>query len=528
MRPEQVLVLPTSFGQERLWLHEQVRHEAPLYNVAGGVRFAGELDLDVLRRCLSRIVARHEVLRTVFRLEGARVSQVVRPPHDVDVEIAEVSGDLEETLRELAAAPFDLAAGPLFRCHLLRTGPGEQLLFMVMHHIIGDGRSRDVLLMELGELYDAAVSGREAHLPDLPVQYADFAVWQRQVLESGALDDQVAYWRDRLDGAPELSLPLDHPRPERPRHGVRTAELAVPDGAMSRLRTVGGGLTPFMVALAGYAALLGRWSGQPSIVVALPAAGRDEPELENLVGFLVNTLPVRMDLDDDPTLAELLRRTRDRCLEAFSNAAVPVEKLMEELRPHRKAGRLPFAQAWLVLQDPPVLGSLFGREVEAVVPDEARSPFDIALQLRNDGEALLGTLAGAADVFDAETVRAAARTFAAILEADPATRVSELPFLIDQTSVVFDTAPGEPGPGPEDVAATTATEHLLAELWAEVLELDAVSVDDEFYALGGNSLRAVSVMMRAHELGLELPVELVLGEHTVRELAAGAGSTDKD
>ncbi|GAA3708691.1 hypothetical protein GCM10022224_087730 [Nonomuraea antimicrobica] len=523
-----MLVLPASFGQERLWLHEQVRHEAPLYNVAGGVRFGGELRLDVLRRCLSWIVARHEVLRTVFRLEGAQVSQVVRPPYDVDVEIAEVGGDLEETLRELAAEPFDLAAGPLFRCHLLRTGPGEQLLFLVMHHIVGDGQSRDVLLMELGELYDAAISEREAHLPDLPVQYADFAVWQRQVLESGALDDQVAYWRDRLEGAPELALPLDRPRPERPRHSMRTAELSVPGDMMSRLRTVGGGLTPFMVALSGYAALLGRWSAQPSVVVALPAAGRDEPELENLVGFFVNTLPVRMDLGDDPTLAELLRRTRDRCLEAFANAAVPFEKLMEELRPHRTGRRLPFAQAWIVLEDPPVLGDLFGREVEVVVPGEARSPFDIALQVRNDGEALLGTLAGAADVFDAETVRAAARTFAAILAADPATRVSELPFLIDQTSVVFDTAAGEPGRDSEDAAAATATEHLLAELWSEVLELDEVSVDDEFYALGGNSLRAVRVMMRAHELGMEIPVELVLGEHTVRQLAAGAGSVDED
>lgn len=516
MSDHETFMLPASFGQERLWLHEQSGLREQIYNIAGGLRFRGALDVDLLRRCLSAIVERHEVLRTVFRLSGGEVVQVVAPSAEVDVRLVQASGDLDPVLRELSHEPFDLAEGPLFRCHLLDLGTGEHILYVVLHHIVSDGRSRDVLLGELSELYAAGEAGREPKLPELEIQYGDFAAWQRKVLESEALDDQLAHWRERLVGVPDLLLPQDHTRPPRPTYAVGSADVAVSAQVVERLHRAAGGLTPFMIAVAGYAALLGRWSGQSSVVVAMPVSGREEPELQGLVGFFVNTVPVRIDLDGDPSLAELLRHTRERCLEAFANASVPFERIIDDVRPQRGGGRLPLARAWAVLQETVDMPPLFGRDVTLVLPPgEEHSPFDVLLELWSEGGALTGRLSCAADAFTRGTARDLARTFEAIMQAPATTTLAELPFLVRQSDPVTEPEAGRAPAGEPD----SAVEQLLARLWTEVLEVDDVSVEDEFYAAGGNSLRAIQVMTRAREHGVEVPVDTVLGEHTIRDLA---------
>ncbi|OSC75007.1 hypothetical protein B5180_09770 [Streptomyces sp. BF-3] len=516
MPDHETYLLPASFGQERLWLHERSGLREAIYNVAGGLRFRGALDVDLLQRCLNAIVERHEVLRTVFRLSDGEVVQMVGPSAEVRVRLVDASGDVDAMLRELSVEAFDLAEGPLFRCHLLDLGTGEHILYVVLHHIVSDGRSRDVLLGELSELYAAGEAGREPELPELEVQYGDFAAWQRQVLESDALDDQLAHWRERMYRAPDLVLPQDHVRPSRPTHTVGSAEVAVPAQVVEELHRAAGGLTPFMIAVAGYAALLSRWSGQSSVVVAMPVSGREEPELLGLVGFFVNTVPVRIDLDGDPSLAEILRHTRERCLEAFAHAAVPFERLMDEVRPQRGGGRLPLARAWAVLQETMDLPPLFDRKVTPVLPPgEGYSPFDVLLELWSEGGALTGRLSCAADAFTRGTTQDVARTFEAILGSPASTTLSELPFLVRQSDPVTEPEAVRAAVGEPD----SAVEQLLAQLWTEVLEVDGVSVEDEFYASGGNSLRAIQVMTRARDHGVEIPVDLVLGEHTIRDLA---------
>ncbi|HLL47981.1 MAG TPA: condensation domain-containing protein, partial [Longimicrobiaceae bacterium] len=338
--------LPLSFAQERLWFLDRLQPESAFYVVPLALRLTGALHAGALERALGEVVRRHAVLRTVFPERGGAPVQVIAPFAGLALPVEDLSAldgaDREAKVRRRASSdarrPFDLAAGPVFRARLLRLGADENVLLVSMHHIVSDGWSMDVLFRELSALYEAYREGRESPLPEPRVQYADFAVWQRRVLRGEALDRQLAYWRERLAGAPALlELPTDRPRPavqafrgERERIGF-SAALADRLSALARAE----GATLHMVVLAAFQLLLSRYGGSDDVVVGTPVAGRTRREVEELIGFFVNTLVLRTDLSGDPGFRALLRRVRDVTLGAYEHQEVPFEKLVEELQPVR-------------------------------------------------------------------------------------------------------------------------------------------------------------------------------------------------
>lgn len=525
---EDLYILPASFGQKRLWLLEQMQPDTPLYTMAAALHLRGPLDTEALNRALTAVVERHEVLRTVLRLEGGDVVQVVRAPEPVALDQSIMDGDLAAAVTragELAAIPFDLAEGPLLRCHLLRLSAEEHVLLNVVHHTVADGWSMGVLLNELITLY----ADPAAELPELTVQYADYSVWQQEQLDNGELNDQVEHWRKELDGVQALRLPAD--RTTQTTFGAHTVPVRIPATMVRQLRLVGpNGVTASMVAMAAYATMLSRWSRQTDLAVGIPVAGRAEVELEPLVGFFVNTLPIRLDLSGNPTFLDLLTQVRDRCLTAYGNADVPFELLVEELKPDRRPGQLPLAQTMLAINNTtlPRTTGIQGLAVEPLSLPVASAHFDITADLSEHQDALTGTLTLSADLFIEDSATLAAKSLTTILRAavtSPSTRLTDLP------CPIADARPLESAPLPEtpavpqaaeggDPSPRTPAELLLTRLWSEILEVDTVNVHQEFYASGGNSLRAVRVVMRAREMGVELPVELVLGEHTIRQLAS--------
>ncbi|WP_116248103.1 condensation domain-containing protein [Nocardiopsis sp. FIRDI 009] len=533
---EDLYVLPASYGQERLWLLEQISPETALYNVPLAVRLRGRLDAPALAEAVSGLVRRHEVLRTVLQMRDGEVTQVVREALPFDLVAESVDGSEEAVLArigELAALPFDLAEGPLLRGHLLAVAEDEHVLVLVAHHTVTDGWSLGVMLAEIAALYAAVVGGSDAELPEIPVQYADYALWQREQVDGGSLSGQVDYWRERLRGAPRaLALPAGPRAADAPPHASVTAPLRVPAMAVRHLRAIApGGVTPTMVAMAAHTAVLARWSGQDDVVVASPVAGRGEPELEGMVGFFVNTLPVRVDLSDDPSLTTLMERVRDSSFGAYDNADVPFEVLVGELRPERAAGRLPLAQTMLAVNNTPLPEdlSLPGLTGEPVRLAQSTAVFDVTVDLVEGGDALSGTVGLRADRFDQETADLLAESIGSVLRtwaAAPDTPLSALPCPVAERDDPAAAPVHEAGPEEsdgEDTLPATPTEHLLLELWGEELGTPVTSVRDEFYALGGDSMRAVRIVMRARDKGVELPVDMVLGEHTVRQLASATG-----
>jgi Condensation domain/Phosphopantetheine attachment site len=526
---EELYVLPSSFGQQRLWLLEQIRPDVSLYSEAIGLRLHGPLDRPALAAAVTAVVHRHEVLHTVLRLDGTEIVQVVLALEPVQLPVVDVDG-ADEAMTEasrLAGSPFDLANGPLLRCHLLRLAPEDHLLVAAVHHTVCDGWSIGVVLRELTGHYSAAVSGSAIDLPELPVQYADYAAWQKQRWDAGELAGQVEYWRRHLAGASPLHLPAGHPHTGPAGPESVHAPVALPAAMVRQMRAVSSAdVTAFMVALSAYVVVLARWSGQRSVVVGLPFAGRSPAELEQLVGFFVNTLPVRVDLSDDPGFLDVLGRIRESCLGAYQNAEVPFEMLVETLRPERRARRLPIAQAMLAVNNIPLppsieIGNL---KVEPVELQQGHAQFDIMVDLAGADDALSGTVTLPADLFDRSTAELAARSLVSVLRAAcvaPSTRVSELPCPVaDHRSARAEPPEAATAPQPPENRLPTSAEVLLTRLWSEVLELNDVGIDDEFYLSGGNSMRAIRVVMRAREHGVELPVDLMLGEHTIREIAA--------
>ncbi|MFL6199844.1 MAG: amino acid adenylation domain-containing protein [Thermoanaerobaculia bacterium] len=426
---------PLSFTQQRLWFLHQLDPE-DAYHVPGALRLRGPVREDVLERTLSEIVRRHEALRTVFRNN----LQVVLPPSDFELPVVDVPGEREalRLLAEEARRPFDLETGPLVRALLLRLSDEERLLAVVTHHIVSDAWSLGVLLRELGAIYTAFAAGEPSPLPELPVQYPDYARWQRQWLAGEVLEREVAHWRRTLAGAPEsLELPYDRqPSPATGNRGGRrpfelSAELFGRLGELARRD----GWTSFMALLAGWQALLARYvrlGGQEDVVVGSPIANRTRLELEGLIGFFTNTLALRLDLSGDPSFWELGRRVRAAALDAYAHQDVPFEKLVEELHPDRHLGRNPLFQTMLVLQKAAAGPALPGVETELLDVDTGTAKFDLTLMLVENGGAASGVLEYACDLFDAGTVDRMLGHLCTLLEAaveDPGRRLSDLPLL---------------------------------------------------------------------------------------------------
>ncbi len=429
-----------SSAQERLWFLEQLAPETAAYHLAGALELEGELDVERLRGTLHAIAVRHESLRTHFEVDDGTPVQVIDTTPCADVEIVNVdSAEGADSLRPLLAAavakPFDLRRGSLLRAVLYRLTAQRHVLLVVTHHLVSDAWSMGVFVRELCRLYGDA-SADPTQLEPLPVQYADYAIWQRALLDAGRFAPQVDFWRATLEGAaPSLELPADRPRPSMPslRGGRYTCvfplELQEELAALSRRE----GVTLFMTLLAGFQVLLFRLSGQADFVVGTPVANRPQLELEGLIGLFVNTLLLRARLDERQTVRALLEATRDTCLGAYANQDLPFEKLVEALRPQRDPSRNPLFQVTFVLQNaalPRV--SLPGLTVAPVDFERASAQVDLTVQMRETPQGLVCTLEYATDLFDERTVARMAGQFGQLLcavAAAPDTEIAALPLL---------------------------------------------------------------------------------------------------
>ncbi|HEX4965503.1 MAG TPA: amino acid adenylation domain-containing protein [Thermoanaerobaculia bacterium] len=400
--------LPLSFAQERLWFLDQLTPGSPAYNVPVALAVRGPLDVPTLERAFAGAVRRHETLRTSFPSRGERPVQEIAPAAGWTLPVEDLSWfpDASAEAARLAAAealvPFDLARGPLLRTRLLRLAPGEHVLLITVHHVAADLWGAGVLIREVAELYAGTV------LPELPVQYADFAVWQREWLTGEELARQLAFWRRELEGAPAaLDLPTDRPRPRV--ESFRGASLPIALGrevsrdlaALSRER----GATPFMALTAALALLLARWSGQDDVVLGSPVANRPVPELEGLVGMFVNTLALRVRLAGAGSFADLLAGVRQTALDAFEHQDLPFERLVEELRLERDLSRHPLFQAVFAFQNVR-LGAIEvpGLALEPLAVASATTKFDLTFTLFEGEDGLAGQVEYATDLFDAATV----------------------------------------------------------------------------------------------------------------------------
>ncbi|HEX7242141.1 MAG TPA: condensation domain-containing protein, partial [Longimicrobiaceae bacterium] len=430
--------LPASFAQRRLWLIDRMEPGSAAYNLPAALRLRGVLDVRALERALGETVRRHEALRTTFAEAGGEPVQTVHEPAAVALPAADLrhlpAGARErEALRlatEEALRPFDLAAGPLLRAALLRLGEEEWALLFTMHHAVSDGWSIGVLVREVSALY----AGEP--LPPLPVQYADFAAWQRAWLSGEALDERVAWWRGRLAGAPPLlELPVDRPRPASQGGAGASVPFTIPTEMERALRSLARreGATLFMALLAGWQLLLARWSGQDDVLVGTPVAGRTRVETEGLIGFFVNTLVLRAELSGEPSFRGVLAQVRETTLGAYHHQEVPFEKLVEELAPERSLGHAPLFQVMFALQNTDTgdlrLGEL---EVEALGAVDPPAKFDLSLEMAEAAGELCGTLHYRSELWERATVERMLGQLETLLEAvaaDPDRPALEAPIL---------------------------------------------------------------------------------------------------
>jgi amino acid adenylation domain-containing protein len=433
-----------SFAQQRLWFFDQLEPGLSAYNIPAAVRLKGPLNLAALEQSLNEIVKRHESLRTTFGKVDGRPTQVIAPTLTIELPVVDLRKlpaiERESEVRRLVTAeaqrPFDLSRGPLLRGTVLRLGDEEHVGLLTMHHIVSDGWSTGILVREVATLYVAFCSGVSLPLPALPVQYADFAHWQRKWLQGEVLETQVAYWKKQLAGAPSLiDLPADRPRPPvqtfRGAHQSLVLPKYLQEGfkALSRQE----GVTQFMTMLAAFKVLLCRYTSQDDLIVGTPIANRNRLETEGLIGFFVNALVLRTDLSGNPSFREILRRVREVCLGAYGHQDLPFDRLVEELHVKRDLTRNPLFQVMFVLHDafPRVL-ELPGLTLSPVEGDSETAHFDLTVQIANTEQGLTATFVYNTDLFEASTIARMLANFQTLLEAvvaDPEQHLFDLPLL---------------------------------------------------------------------------------------------------
>ncbi|WP_157722062.1 non-ribosomal peptide synthase/polyketide synthase [Tumebacillus avium] len=437
--------LPLSFAQHRLWVLDQLNPGTTVYNMPFAVRLVGSLNIAALERTLTEIVRRHEALRTTFDNNNGEALQKIAAPYAVSLPVLDWSGE-EASAREAAAkryveqealTPFDLSQGPLLRSSLLKLNDEEHVLVLNLHHIVSDGWSMGVFLQEVAALYGAFHADQPAPLAELPVQYADFAAWQRGWLQGDVYDKQLSYWKEQLSGElPVLQLPADHPRPPVQTYRGAIVQFQVEGETVKHLQQLSrrAGSTMFMTLLAAYQVLLMRYSGQEDITVGTPIAGRNRKETEHLIGFFVNTLVLRTDLSGDPTFEELLSRVRETALGAYAHQDLPFEKLVVELQPERDASRSPLFQTMFNLQ-PHTAGhsaTLPGLELRPLDFEHGTVKFDLELSMEDWGDTLVGRFNFNCDLFERATIERMTLHFQTLLGAlavKPALPVAQVPLL---------------------------------------------------------------------------------------------------
>ena len=429
-----------SFSQQRLWFLDRMEQGSATYSIPAALELRGPLDVPALERALDFLISRHESLRTRFVQSEGQPVQVVLQPGLWTLPVVELNGQtpnqLQKLIRDEAARGFDLARGTLFRAKVYRLAPEHHVLLLTMHHIISDGWSMGILIRELGTLYRAFSRDGTPLLPELPVQYRDFARWQRSWLQGEALETLLSHWRTRLTGAPQvLELPADRPRPPVESHGGALYSFTLPLELLDALRGLARteGATLYMALLSGFTLLLSRYTGQQDLLVGTPVAGRNRTETENLVGFFVNTLVLRADLSGNPNASEFLRRIRELCLDSFAHQDLPFERLVEEMRPARDLSRSPLIQVMFALQNAPLQPlDLAGLSQKPLDIDLNVSRFDLTLQMQETHDGLTASFEYATDLFNESTIARMANHLKALLEAmaaAPERSIWELPLL---------------------------------------------------------------------------------------------------
>ncbi|MBD1922211.1 amino acid adenylation domain-containing protein [Funiculus sociatus GB2-A5] len=439
----EVFVFPASFAQQRLWFLDQLFPGNTFYNVAAALRLKGSLNTSALEETFNEIVRRHEALRTTFRMLNGQPVQVIAPSLTIPLPVVDLQS-LPATEREAEtqriatqerSRPFDLSHDSLLRVMLLQLGSSEHVLLLNLHHIICDGWSIGVLIRELGILYAAFANKERSPLPELPIQYADFADWQREWLQGEVLESQLAYWKQQLDNIPSLNLPTDKPRPATPTYRGATQFLELPKSLSEELEALSQrqGVTVFMTLLAAFQILLYRYTQQSDILVGSPIANRNRREIEGLIGFFVNSLVLRTNLSGNPTFLELLSRVREVTLGAYAHQDLPFEKLVEELHPERNLSQHPLFQVAFSLQNTPIEAlELPGLTLSQLEFDSPSAKFDLEFHLWESPESFKGQVIYSTDLFDDATITRMLGHYQTLLEsivANPQKRLGELTIL---------------------------------------------------------------------------------------------------
>ncbi|HET8847055.1 MAG TPA: HAD-IIIC family phosphatase, partial [Ktedonobacteraceae bacterium] len=439
--------LPLSFAQQRIWFLDQLQPENAFYNIVAPFKIHAPLHVAALEESLQEMVRRHEILRTSFIMLEEEPCQIIAPSIRLSFPLIDLNGlprarreaELRHQVTLEAQQAFHLMQAPLLRARLFRMDMREHVMLLAFHTSISDGWSRGVVMRELTALYTAFQAGEQHHLPDLPVQYADFALWQRQWLQGEALETQAAYWRQHLADAPtRIELPTDRPRPPIQTYRGEHQIVSIPATVTQSLKDIsqGEGCTLFMMMLAAFLVLLSRYSGQEDIVVGTPVAGRNVVELEDLIGFFANTLPLRTDLSGNPTFLELLQRVRKVALGAYSHQDLPFEKLVEIVQPERNLSHSPLFQVMFTLQDElsTTRASSWLVPAELEVETEA-AKFDLNLFLLNGIHGLEGVIEYNTDLFESATIANLLRHWNALLEgiiANPHEHIASLPLMTEE------------------------------------------------------------------------------------------------
>lgn len=525
-------LVPTSVGQEGLWFVDRLDGGSTQYSMVFAYRFRGDLVVPALERAVNQVVARHGVLRTTFvESDDGKPLQKIADELLVHVAVEDVPGGdgaLRQRLAKEEDHGFDLEAGPLFRAGLLRLDRRDHVLVLAAHHAVFDGYSLDVLMDELREFYAAAVSDRVAAVKPSVTQYADFATSEREWLETAECQEQLEFWRRTLDGAKPLNLPTDRPRSadasvagDTVRFEVAEEVTAGLDGLLTKER-----VTPFMFLTAVHHLVLARATGQQDIVVGTPMANRHELPLREAIGYFVNMVALRVDSAGDRSFRDLLRRVQGASLDAYENQDYPFAQLVAHLGAGRDGGRSGLFETVFTLEygssDP---DGWPGLDVESVETREATAKFDMMVSIVSTGSGFEGEISFRTALFDRSTIESLAEDFAtvlALLVADPDVELGELlsPCAAEPNGPGVQESPGRTaGPG-SGRTPRNAREEVLCGLFAEVLGLEAVGIDDGFFDLGGHSLLAGRLASRVRAvLGVELAIHLLFESPTVAGLA---------
>jgi len=552
--------LPLSFAQERLWMLDQFEPRNPIYNIPRAWRLKGPLQVSALLRSLDEIVRRHESQRTTFALRDRRPVQVIAETLHIPLATYDMSPlppqESENAARRIIEdemlRPFDLERGPLSRAYLLRLSAEEHVLLLVSHHIVSDAWSAAVFFRELKALYEAFSQGLPSPFPELKLQYGDYAAQEREWMRGEVYEKHLAYWRQELAGAPQvLELPTDRPRSNARafRGSCESVRLspAVSDNVKQLSRAEA--TSPFTVAMAAFQMLLWRYSGQPQIVVGTDVANRSTPEVEGMLGFFVNILPIRSNFSGSATFRDVVRGVRQCLLGAYAHQQFPFARMVQELQPGRTNRHNPLVQALFVFQNAPrTQRALAGLQVDAFPLPVNSSKFDLSVFMAEDQDTLVGHWVYSTDLFERATILEMSRRFETLLESvllNPDARLdsfdrygSEKPGNSHRLSheadhrglMVFGRRQeSPPHPDSEYAAARTPMEEAISAIWCEVLDRNRIGVEENLFEIGGHSLTATQIAARLRSrLGLDVYVRTLFDHPTIRDLARAIDEAGND